>query len=116
MDTLLLLAAVSLLSIAQVMQKVGADRRLRGVRHPLKWLAAFFSPELLIAGFSLVSGTVLWLSVLYHMDVSRAFPFLRLGSVAVVAVSRLALKEHVSTARWAGVVLIAIGIALVART
>lgn len=116
MNTLVLLAAVSLLSIAQVMQKLGASRRLAGVRHPLKWLAAFLSPELLVAGFSLATGTVLWLSVLYRMDVSRAFPFLSLGSVAVVAVSRFALKERVSAVRWAGVVLISVGIALVART
>lgn len=116
MDTLILLAAVSLLSIAQVLQKLGASRRLTGVRHPLGWLAALFSPELLVAAFSLVSGTVLWLSVLYRMDVSRAFPFLSLGSIAVVAVSRFALKERVSGLRWLGVALIAVGIALVART
>lgn len=116
MDNVVLIVAVSLLSIAQVMQKVGATRRLRGARHPLHWLAALFSPELLIAGFALVSGTALWLWVLYRMDVSRAFPFLSLGSVAVVAVSRFVLKEPVSAVRWVGVVLISVGVALVAQT
>lgn len=116
MDTLLLLVAVSLLSVSQVMQKLGAARRLTGARRLRQWVAALFSAELLAAGLSLAAGTVLWLWVLYRMDVSRAFPFLSLGSIAVVAVSRLLLKERVSALRWAGVVLISVGITLVAST
>jgi len=39
-----------------------------------------------------------------------------LGSILVVLASRLYLKEPVSPRRWAGVALIAVGIALVAAT
>ena len=64
----------------------------------------------------MLAGTALWLTVLYRMDVSRAFPFLSLGTVGVVAASRLWLGEPVSARRWLGVALIALGIALVAST
>jgi len=116
MNDLLLLLAVALLSTSQVLQKVGAARWLAGKHRPREWAVALLSPELLAAGVAIVAGTVLWLLVLYRMDVSRAFPFLSLGSVVVVTVSRFYLKERVSAYRWAGVFLIAVGIALVATT
>ena len=116
MNDVLLLLAVALLSVSQVLQKVGAARRLAGRHTPQQWLAALRSPELLGAAVAIVAGTALWLVVLYRMDVSRAFPLLSLGSVVVVVVSRFYLKERVSAYRWVGVTLIAVGIALVAST
>jgi undecaprenyl phosphate-alpha-L-ara4N flippase subunit ArnE len=116
MNDALLLIAVVLLGTSQVLQKVGSARRLAGRRKPHEWLLALLSPELLGAIVALLAGTVLWLTVLYRMDVSRAFPFLSLGTVGVVAASRLWLGEHVSWRRWLGVGLIAVGIALVAST
>ncbi|HVY64220.1 MAG TPA: EamA family transporter [Gammaproteobacteria bacterium] len=116
MNDALLLFAVALLACSQILQKLGAARRLRGTRTPREWLRALLSPELIGAVVAIVAGTALWLGVLYRMDVSRAFPFLSLGTVGVVAASRLWLGEQVSARRWAGVVLIALGIALVAST
>lgn len=116
MNDILLLSAVALLGLSQVLQKLGAERELRGKRAPVEWARALLSPELLGAGLSLVAGAALWLVVLYRMDVSRAFPFLSLGSVFVVAASRVYLKERVSASRWTGVALIAAGVALVAST
>lgn len=116
MKDVILLAAVGFLSASQVLQKLGAERRLRGVAGPRAWVLALFSPELVAAAVAIVIGTLLWLYVLYEMDVSRAFPFLSLGSAIVVAVSRFFLKEHVSLRRWAGVLLITVGIALVAQS
>jgi drug/metabolite transporter (DMT)-like permease len=116
MNDALLLLAVLLLAGSQILQKLGAARRLRGTRTPREWLRALLSPELIGAIVTIAAGTLLWLTVLYRMDVSRAFPFLSLGTVAVVAASRLWLGERVSGRRWAGVALIAVGIALVAST
>jgi drug/metabolite transporter (DMT)-like permease len=116
MADLILLLAVALLSASQVLQKLGAQRRLGNATSARHWASALLSPELLGAGVAIVTGTTLWLYVLYQMDVSRAFPFLSLGSVVVVGVSRLFLGEHVSAYRWTGVLLITLGIALVART
>jgi drug/metabolite transporter (DMT)-like permease len=116
LNNLLLLLAVALLSTSQVLQKVGASRRLAGTKKPSQWIAALFSPELLAAIACVVAGTALWLAVLYRMDVSRAFPFLSLTTVLVMVSSRFFLREPVSLHRWAGVALIAAGIALVAST
>jgi drug/metabolite transporter (DMT)-like permease len=115
MNDLLLLAAVSVLTVGQVLQKMGAAR-LVVARSASRWRSAFLSPELVGATVCLAAGTVLWLAVLYRMDVSRAFPMLSLGSIAVVVASRLYLRERVSVRRWIGAVTIAVGIALVAAT
>lgn len=116
MDDAVLVVAVCLLSASQVLQKLGAQRSLEGARSLRTWLAALFSPLLLSAAVCLAAGFALWLYVLYRMDVTRAYPFLSFGMIVVVAISRLYLKERVAPLRWAGVVLIAIGIALVAQT
>ncbi len=116
MNDALLLLAVALLGSSQVLQKVGATRRLAGKRRPVEWVGALFSPELLAAIGCLLVGTALWLLVLYSMDVSRAFPFLSLGTVLVVGASRVFLGEPVPPRRWIGVGLIALGIALVATS
>ena len=114
-DALLLLAAL-LLATSQILQKLGAARRLKGTRTPGEWLRALLSPELIGASVTIAAGTLLWLEVLYRMDVSRAFPFLSLTTVVVMAASRFVLGEPVSLRRWAGVALIVVGIALVAST
>lgn len=116
MNDAILLTAVLLLGTSQVLQKLGATRRLQGTRTLRDWIAAMLSPELLGAVLAIVAGSALWLLVLYRMDVSRAFPFLSLGSVLVVLVSRIFLHEPVSARRWLGVGLVAAGIAMVAAT
>lgn len=116
MTDLLLLAAVALLSAGQVLQKIGATRRLAGARGPAGWFRALLSPELLGAIVCLAAGTAVWLAVLYRMDVSRAFPMLSVSSIVVVLASRFYLGEPVSARRWVGVLAIAAGIGLVAAT
>jgi len=116
MNELLLLLAVVLTTAGQLFQKLGADRGLGEARGASQILAVLFSWQILAAVACLVAGTLLWLVVLYRMDVSRAFPFLSLGYVLVLLVSRLVLRETIPTARWLGVGLIAAGIALVAQS
>lgn len=116
MDNILVLMAVLLLTVSQVLQKIGADRRLRDAHTAREWLAGLLSPELVLAGLLIAAGTALWLSVLYRMDVSRAFPFLSLSSVLVVALSRIWLRDRVTRVRWVGIALISVGVALVAGT
>jgi len=116
MDDFLLLLAVVLLTASQVLQKLGADRRLSGAHDVRAWLKALASWELVLAAALIVAGALAWLSVLYRMDVSRAFPFLSLSFVLVVLVSRIWLHESVPVSRWAGVLLIVVGVSFVAST
>lgn len=114
MDNVALLVAVLLLAMSQVFQKIAAITRLGGPPTARTWFRALFSLPYVLAIVFIVSGTVLWLYVLYRMDLSRAYPFLGLGTVFVVALSRIWLREPVSLTRWFGVALIVVGITLVA--
>jgi len=53
------------------------------------------------------------LYLLTHRDVSLIWPLTALGFVITTLAAQLVLKEHVSAVRWAGVVLIVMGAALV---
>ena len=116
MDSLILMAAVVLLALSQILQKLGASSRLAKASTAREWLWAFITPPLSLALACIFVGTILWLIVLYRMDLSRAYPFLGIGTVLVVAVSRIWLRERVSVLRWLGVCLIGIGISMVAGT
>jgi undecaprenyl phosphate-alpha-L-ara4N flippase subunit ArnE len=58
-------------------------------------------------------GMLIWLVVLYHMEVSKATPFLSLGFILVTLVSRHHLGEHIPYSRWFGVLLITLGLWMV---
>lgn len=109
MDHGLLILAVLLASLGQILQKIGLlAPGGRGI--------AVLRPALLLGFAAVAAGAVLWLIVLSRMEVSRAYPFLSLGFVFVLLVSRLWLGERVPRVRWAGVALIVAGIVLIART
>ena len=116
MDELLLSSAIVLLAAAQVLQKRGAMRNLAGKPGPGGWRSALVSREIVGAIACLALGTVLWLAVLYRMDVSKAFPMLSAGTILVLVASRVLLGERVSPPRWGGAILVALGVALVAAS
>jgi len=113
---LLILAAVGLTSAGQILQKIGAERYLKEIVSWRQVGRALVSREIILALACLAGGTLLWLAVLYHMDVSKAFPFVSLGFVLVMLAARLYFHEAVPWFRWFGVVLITAGISLVAQT
>jgi len=110
----LVLLSVLFTSSAQILQKLGADRAAAIDAGGPFIRRLLLCREIWWAVFCLGMGTALWLAVLYRMEVSRAFPFLSLGFVLVMLVSRLYLKETVTATRWLGVGLIIGGIFLVA--
>jgi drug/metabolite transporter (DMT)-like permease len=57
-----------------------------------------------------------WLAVLSRASLSFAYPFVSLTYVLILLFDMFILHEDVSVVRWAGVALIAGGIALVAQT
>lgn len=70
------------------------------------WLGLF------LYGFS----AICWLWVLSRAYLSYAYPILALSFPIVVALSALIFGEVISTLRWAGVILIVLGVSLLART
>jgi multidrug transporter EmrE-like cation transporter len=75
----------------------------RALREPRLWLG------LTLFGVS----AVFWLVVLSRVDLSVAYPFVGLSYIVVVMFSRLFLHEQVSALRWIGVVVVAVGIAII---
>jgi len=79
------------------------DTIIRTVKEPRLWLG------LTLFGIS----ALFWLVVLSRVDLSVAYPFVGLSYIIVVLFSRLFLNEQVTALRWLGVVVVAVGIAIV---
>jgi drug/metabolite transporter (DMT)-like permease len=79
----------------------------------LFWKRVFSSPLLWagIGAYAIELG--LWLAVLANAPLSFVFPLASLGYVGVLVASRIVLKETISARRWAGALLITLGVALV---
>lgn len=74
--------------------------------HPAVWLG------LAMYGAS----AALWLYILGHVEVSRAYPFVGLGFALTAVLGALVLNEHVGTLRVAGTLLVCAGVYLVGRS
>lgn len=77
---------------------------------------AFMNPYVLAGVGAYGFSSIFWLVLLSRVDLSYAYPALSLGYVLVTLVSALALGEQVSALRWAGVMIISIGVIMVARS
>ncbi len=117
---LLVLAGVMLNATAQIMLKAG-------VRH--MGVISLQFPALIKAGFSLavnpfiiaglacyVVSVVVWLLALSRTAVSIAYPMLSMGYIVTAVVGWLYLGEQMNMTRWAGIIVIIIGVFLVARS
>ncbi|MDQ3646693.1 MAG: multidrug resistance protein [Actinomycetota bacterium] len=58
-------------------------------------------------------SALFWLVVLSRVELSLAYPFVGLSYVVVVALARFLFHEDVPPLRWLGVLVVAVGIALV---
>ncbi len=77
---------------------------------------AFTNPYVLAGVGAYGLSSIFWLVLLSRVDLSYAYPALSLGYVLVTLVSALMLGEYVSGLRWAGVLVICVGVLLVARS
>ena len=78
--------------------------------------AVLASPLFYAAMLAFLAQLWNWLRVLARADLSFAQPFTALSYIFVVAVSGLALREHVSAFRLLGVALILAGVFCISRT
>jgi len=115
-EYILIALVVTLTSIGQVLQKLGADRGLKNAKTGRQIFYALFQWEIILAVICLATAIAVWLVVLYLMDVSKAFPFISLGFVVVLLSARFYLKELIPWNRWLGVIFIIAGISLLAQT
>ncbi len=114
-----IILSVTLSAIGQVCFKIG----LNSLNHagtslgPVKNIAlALLTPGVMAGLGFYVVGTLLWLSALGRMELSQAYPFVSLGFALTTFGGWWLFSDQVSIQRVAGIAVIMVGIALVART
>ncbi len=77
---------------------------------------AFLNPWVIAGVVAYGMSSIFWLVLLSRVDLSYAYPALSLGYVLVTVVGAFALGEQVSGLRWAGVLVICMGVVLLSRS
>lgn len=80
---------------------------------PLAYLSALFQPSAALGVLLLVTWMLSRMALLSWADLSYVLPVTAIGYVLVALVGKLLLNEEISLQRWAGIVLIVGGVALV---
>jgi drug/metabolite transporter (DMT)-like permease len=83
--------------------------------HPLTLIAAVFTPWVAGGVALLITFFACYLTALSWADLSYVLPATGFGYVIVAVLARFWLHEPVSLERWAGIVLITIGVGFVAQ-
>lgn len=117
---LLILFSISIAVAGQILLKIGTNRIGMvnfGSLYALKQL--FFgvikSPMVISGLFLYVISAAIWLVVLSAVDLSFAYPFIGFTYVMVLVLSKFILKEDVNPIRWAGALIITIGVIVISR-
>jgi len=77
------------------------------------WLSSLKNPWLLSGIAIYCVEIVTWLQILERAPLSVAFPIASLNYCGILLASRFILKETVTARRWAGAVLITLGVIIV---
>ena len=85
------------------------------IAHPAGLVAAVFTPWIGVGIGLLIGFFWSYLNALSWADLTFVMPATAFGNVIVELLSRFWLRETVSLERWAGVVLVTIGVSFVAQ-
>lgn len=83
--------------------------------HPQSLIAAVFTPWIAIGIALLIGFFASYLTALSWADLTFVLPATAFGNVIVAFLSRFWLHEPISVQRWAGIVLITVGVGFVAN-
>lgn len=83
--------------------------------HPFTLIAAVFTPWIAVGIALLIGFFASYLTALSWADLTFVLPATAFGNVIVAFLSRFWLHEPISVQRWAGVVLITVGVGFVAQ-
>jgi drug/metabolite transporter (DMT)-like permease len=83
--------------------------------HPVSLIAAIFTPWVALGIVLLIGYLASYLTALSWADLTFVMPAAGFGNVIIALLSRFWLHEAISPARWAGIVLITVGVGLVAQ-
>jgi drug/metabolite transporter (DMT)-like permease len=82
--------------------------------NPITLIAAVFTPWIAIGIVLLIGFFASYLTALSWADLTYVLPATAFGNVIVAMLSRFWLHEPISLERWAGIVLITLGVSFVA--
>jgi len=104
------------LLLASGMKQLGdlSAMNLRGILNAA--IQALTTPKLIMGTAMLAVFFFLWLAVLSWEDLSVAIPMQALNYVLVAFLSQYFLHEVVSPLRWAGTVLVAVGVIMITKS
>jgi drug/metabolite transporter (DMT)-like permease len=83
--------------------------------HPASLIAAVFTPWIALGIALLIGYFASYLTALSWADLTFVMPAAGLGNVVIALLSRYWLHEQISLERWAGIVLITVGVGFVAH-
>ena len=110
-----MLNAAAQLALKQGMRQIGYfDFGLRSCG-PV-FFAVAVNPYILTGLSCYVVSVVVWLMVLSRVEVSYAYPLLSIGYIVTAFAGWLFFHESIGATRWAGIVVICIGVWLVTRS
>ena len=85
------------------------------VEHPLTLIGAVFTPWIALGIALLIGYFASYLTALSWADLTYVMPATALGNVFVALLAHFWLHESISWMRWAGVILITLGVGFVAN-
>jgi len=81
-----------------------------------KIIPIFMNPWVFLGLACFGLSSIFWLVVLSRLELSLVYPMVSVGYVLVALVSWLVFKENVSLIRWAGIIVIMLGVFLISRS
>ena len=85
------------------------------LEHPATLIAAVFTPWIALGIALLIGYFASYLTALSWADLTFIVPATALGNVVVALIARFWLHEPISMERWAGILLITLGVGFVAH-
>ena len=119
-SVLLILFSISIAVAGQILLKIGinhigiVDFSNLGVLKQL-FFGVIKSPLVISGLFLYVISAAIWMVVLSAVDLSFAYPFIGFTYVMVLVLSKFILKEDVNPIRWAGALIVTIGVIVISR-
>jgi drug/metabolite transporter (DMT)-like permease len=112
----IILVSIGDMLLAHGMKKIGAVTSCSPAALFQVGLQVFTNPSIIIGILFLAGFFFLWLAVLSWCDLSFVLPLTALSYVLTAFLSIYFLGEAISPMRWAGTILICIGVALVTKS
>ena len=115
---------VQVLTVLTIVSNVAGNAALTKGMHrlgdpgntPLALIEALFHPWVAIGVALLIGWTLSHMALLSWADLSYVMPVTAFSYVVSAFAARFILSEAISPARWAGILLITVGVTIVGRT